>query len=98
MGRDRGYINLLPSTLELLMVKTSLAGAEHGCAAPRLRPWSYGVLQACESSPHPVSEHDRRARDSTRTASGRTRPTAELEAFDRLRIAIHNALDAGSNR
>src|SRR5437588_6202389 len=55
MGRHDGAIDLLPGTLELLILKTLLAGQQHGYGiAERLRMWSDDVLQVGESSLYPA--------------------------------------------
>ena len=71
---------------------------------------SEDVLQVGESSLYPAlqrlllkgwvkaewgaSEHNRRARYYTLTASGRKRLAAERSDFDRLVVAIHKVLNA----
>jgi PadR family transcriptional regulator PadR len=54
MGR-REPLDLLPGTLELLILKTLTTGARHGYGiAERLRDWSEDVLQVGESSLYPA--------------------------------------------
>ena len=113
MGRHDGAIDLLPGTLELLILKTLLAGQQHGYGiAQRLRVWSDDVLQVGESSLYPAlqrllqkawvkaewgaSENNRRARFYTLTAAGRKQLGTERQEFDRLIVAIHKVLRAGS--
>jgi len=78
--------------------------------AQRLRATSDEVLQVGESSLYPAlqrlllsgwvkahwgtSEHNRRARYYTLTASGRKRLVVELAEFDRMVLAIHKVLRA----
>ena len=101
---------LLPGTLDLLILKTLAAGAMHGYGiAQRLRDISEDVLQVGESSLYPAlqrlllrawvkaewgaSEHNRRARYYTLTATGRKQLAMERQEFDRLILAIHKVLN-----
>jgi transcriptional regulator len=96
---------LLPGTLDMLVLKSLVAGAKHGYGiAEHLSHRSENVLQVGESSLYPAlqrllldgyvkaewgtSENNRRARDYTLTASGRTRLAAEREGFERMVRAI----------
>src|SRR6266567_4756075 len=55
MGRERDAIDLLPGTLDLLILKALVAGEQHGYGiAQRLRVWSDDVLQVGESSLYPA--------------------------------------------
>src|SRR3954470_4369532 len=54
MGRDES-LELLPGTLDLLILKTLSAAPQHGYGiAQRLRAWSDDVLQVGESSLYPA--------------------------------------------
>jgi PadR family transcriptional regulator len=54
MGRDES-LELLPGTLDLLILKTLTAAPQHGYGiAQRLRAWSDDVLQVGESSLYPA--------------------------------------------
>jgi transcriptional regulator len=112
MGRNES-LELLPGTLELLILKTLGSGAQHGYGiALRLKLLSDDVLQVGESSLYPAlqrlllkgwvkaqwgaSENNRRARFYTMTPTGRKQLDAERASFDRLIVAIHKVLNAGS--
>ena len=111
MGKAPPPPDLLPGTLDLLILKTLVRGSMHGYGiAERLRMLSDDVLQVGESSLYPAlqrlllqgwvkaewgaSEHNRRARFYTLTASGKKRLTSERDEFDRLILAIHKVLEA----
>jgi transcriptional regulator len=55
MGKDKGSPDLLPGTLDLLILKTLVRGAMHGYGiAEQLRVISEDVLQVGESSLYPA--------------------------------------------
>ena len=97
-------LDLLPGTLDLLILRTLMPGAMHGYGiAQRLK------LQVGESSLYPAlqrlllngwvkaewgaSENNRKARYYTLTAAGRKQLAAEREEFDRMIGAIHRVLE-----
>ena len=112
MGSDDS-LDLLPGTLELLILRTIAGAEQHGYGiAQRLRVLSEDVLQVGESSLYPAlqrlllkgwvkakwgaSANNRRARYYTLTPAGRKQLGAERREFDRLMLAIHKVLNAGS--
>jgi PadR family transcriptional regulator len=103
--------DLLPGTLDLLILRSLRAGAQHGYGiALSIRTQSDEVLQVGESSLYPAlqrlllngwvkaewgtSENNRRARFYTLTAAGKKRLAVEVDAFDKMILAIHKVLKA----
>ncbi len=100
MGSTSPIPDLLPGTLELLILKTLVAGP---------MSVSNDVLQVGESSLYPAlqrlllkgwvkgvwgaSENNRRARFYTLTRSGTKQLAVERKEFDRLILAIHKVLN-----
>lgn len=101
---------LLPGTLDLLVLRTLVRGPNHGYGiAQRVRELSQDVFQVGESSLYPalqrltldgyikpewgLSEHNRRARYYTLTATGRKRLAAERAEFERVVAAMRLVLD-----
>jgi PadR family transcriptional regulator, regulatory protein PadR len=101
---------LLPGTLDLLILKALASGPRHGYGiAQRLKTLSGNVLEVGESSLYPAlqrlllkgwtkaecaTENNRRARYYTLTATGRKQLAVERADFDRLIFAIHQVLNA----
>ena len=99
---------LLPGTLDLLILKTLVAST--ATASRHLKTVSDDVLQVGESSLYPAlqrlllngwvkatwgtSENNRRARFYTLTAAGRKQLARERDEFDRIVLAIHKVLGA----
>jgi transcriptional regulator len=112
MGKRPISAELLPGTLEMLILKTLARGPAHGYGIARhLEQVSGSVLQVGESSLYPAlqrllvngwvkaawgeSDHNRRARFYTITASGRRRLTEEHAGFERLIGAIASVMQTG---
>jgi transcriptional regulator len=101
--------DLLPGTLDMLVLRALVGGSRHGYGiAERLRQVSDDVLVVGESSLYPAlqrllngwvkaewgaSDNNRRARYYTLTAAGRRRLSAERDEFERLVDAIHKVLE-----
>jgi PadR family transcriptional regulator, regulatory protein PadR len=107
MGLTNTPSDLLPGTLELLVLKALVPGAKHGYAiVEHLRLASDDVLRVGESALYPAlqrllfnvkakwgtSENNRRARYYTLTAAGRGQLAAERAEFDRMVSAIQRVL------
>jgi PadR family transcriptional regulator, regulatory protein PadR len=109
MGITNQPPDLLPGTLDMLILRTLGRGPLHGYAiADRIRLVSDDVLVVGESSLYPArllvngwvtaewgaSDNNRRARYYTLTAAGRKRLTSERKEFQRLIGAIQQVLDS----
>jgi transcriptional regulator len=104
MGLTNTTSDVLPGTLELLILKALRPGAKHGYAiVEHLRVVSDDVLRIGESALYPAlqrlllngwvkSENNRRARYYTLTPAGRRQLTAEHAEFDRMVGAIQRVL------
>ena len=109
MGKSHEPLELLPGTLDLLILKALARATLHGYGiAQKLKDSSGDVLQVGESSLYPAlqrlllngwvkaewgaSEHNRRARYYTITASGRRQMASEREDFERMIGAIQKVL------
>jgi PadR family transcriptional regulator PadR len=101
--------DLLPGTLEMLILRTLSHDPAHGYAITKsLREASEDVLQVEEGSLYPalqrlevkgwvtaewrLSEKNRRARIYELTPAGREQLAREVEAFDRMVLAITRVL------
>jgi PadR family transcriptional regulator PadR len=109
MGADKSS-ELLPGTLDLLILKTLGRGRMHGYGiAQQLKAISDEVIQVGESSLYPAlqrllngwvkaewgeSENHRRARYYSLTAAGKKQLQSERREFDRLIFAIQKVLEA----
>ena len=109
MGHATSPSELLPGTLDLLILKALARGEMHGYAVAQHLKDASDVLQVGESSLYPAlqrlplkgwvkaewgaSENNRRARFYTLTAAGRKQLAAERQEFDRLILAIHKVLN-----
>jgi PadR family transcriptional regulator PadR len=101
MGVSNDAPELLPGTLDLLVLRTLQRGSMHGYGiAQHLRVTSDDVLQVGESSLYPalqrllVNGWIRRARYSSLTAAGRKRLAVERKGFDQMVLAIQRVLEA----
>ena len=87
MGLTNTPSDLLPGTLELLILKSLVAGPKHGYAiVEHLRVTSRDVLH--------VSETNRRARYYQLTPAGRKQLAGERAEFERMVRAIQHVLEA----
>ena len=113
MGLTNTPSDLLPGTLELLILSALVTGSKHGYAiVEHLRVVSQDVLQVGESALYPAlqrillngwakaewgaSEHNRRARYYTLTASGRKQLAAERAEFSSMVGGIQRVLCANA--
>lgn len=101
--------DLLPGTLDMLVLRTIAVAPAHGYAiAQHIQRLSENVLQVEQGSLYPALERllragwvkakwatsptGRRARYYTITSSGRTQLGEEIDAFDRVSLAIARVL------
>ena len=88
---------LLPGTLEMLILKSLTRGAMHGWGiAQHLKTVSDEVLEVGESSLYPalqpLLQNNRRARFYQLTAAGKKKLASEREKFHRMIHAIEQVL------
>jgi hypothetical protein len=110
MGRTNTPPDLLPGTLDLLILRTLVAGPSTATASPSGCAVSEDVLQVGKArctalqrlllngwvdAEWGASENNRRARYYTLTAAGRKQLKSEREEFDRLVVAIQRVLEIG---
>jgi PadR family transcriptional regulator PadR len=110
MGTRRESLELLPGTLDLLILKALTWGAMHGYSIVQMKANSGEVVQVGESSLYPAlqrlllngwvkaewgaSENNRRARYYKLTPAGRKQLASEREDFNRMIAAIQRVLQS----
>lgn len=94
MGRKDPSPDLLPGTLDLLILRSLARGPMHGYGvAARLRQVSDDVLRVGESSLYPARQNNRRARFYSLTGVVQRQLARERREFERMAGAIVKVLE-----